>query len=70
MAVIGSSALATEILKSLILAGIGSYKIFDEEKVHESDTGNNFFVTRDDIQKMRGEVATKLLNVGINSGFT
>lgn len=63
VAVIGSSALATEILKSLVLAGIDNYKIFDDAKVQESDTGNNFFVTQDDLQKQRGEVVTKYLNV-------
>lgn len=63
MAVIGSSALATEILKSLILAGIGSYKVFDDELVQESDTGNSFFVSRDDLNKSRAEVITANLNV-------
>lgn len=63
VAVIGSSALATEILKSLILAGIHSFKIFDDAVVNESDTGNNFFVTQADIRKYRGEVVTNYLNV-------
>lgn len=63
VAVIGSSALATEILKSLILAGIESYKIFDDALVQESDTGNNFFVSRDDLHKQRAEVVTNYLNV-------
>ncbi|KAI6190407.1 NEDD8-activating enzyme E1 regulatory subunit [Aphelenchoides bicaudatus] len=62
VAVIGSSALATEILKSLVLAGIGSYKIFDDELVQESDTGNNFFVSRADLNKPRAEVVTASLN--------
>jgi molybdopterin/thiamine biosynthesis adenylyltransferase len=66
VAVIGSSALATEILKSLILAGIGSYKIFDDELVQESDTGNNFFVSQDDLKKPRAEVVTANLNVSEN----
>ncbi|KAI6212924.1 NEDD8-activating enzyme E1 regulatory subunit [Aphelenchoides besseyi] len=43
VAVIGSSALSTEILKSLILAGIGSYEIFDHRIIQENDLGNNFF---------------------------
>ncbi|KAI6185510.1 NEDD8-activating enzyme E1 regulatory subunit [Aphelenchoides besseyi] len=62
IAVIGSSALSTEILKSLILAGIGSYEIFDHRIIQESDLGNNFFVTKDDLGKLRGKIVCENLN--------
>ncbi|KAI6230754.1 NEDD8-activating enzyme E1 regulatory subunit [Aphelenchoides fujianensis] len=62
IAVIGSSALATELLKSLVLAGIGSFEMFDTRVVRENDLGNNFFVTKEDLGKLRAEVVTRNLN--------
>uniref|UniRef100_A0A183C091 NEDD8-activating enzyme E1 regulatory subunit n=1 Tax=Globodera pallida TaxID=36090 RepID=A0A183C091_GLOPA len=42
--VFGSNALAAEILKSLVLAGIGSFHIIDKAVVNHADFGQNFFV--------------------------
>ena len=63
VAVLGSSALAAETLKSLVLAGIGSYEIIDSETVQKSDFGNNFFVTKNDVGRNRGEAIVQNINV-------
>ncbi|KAI1714631.1 thiF family domain-containing protein [Ditylenchus destructor] len=38
--VLGSSALATEILKSLVLAGVGKFRVIDDAVIGESDLKN------------------------------
>ncbi|PAV67052.1 hypothetical protein WR25_18391 isoform A [Diploscapter pachys] len=53
--VLGSSALATEILKSLVLAGINSFCILDDALVQNADLGNNFFLHVSDLGRKRGE---------------
>ncbi|BFZ12833.1 hypothetical protein BsWGS_15871 [Bradybaena similaris] len=59
---INASATGTEILKNLILPGIGSFTIVDGHKVQGEDIGNNFFLTADSIGKSRAQVATELLS--------
>ncbi|KAF7632958.1 NEDD8-activating enzyme E1 regulatory subunit [Meloidogyne graminicola] len=59
--VFGSSALAAEILKSLVLAGVGSFYIIDDAIVKPSDLGQNFFLEIDSIGRYRGECLVKLL---------
>ncbi|CAI4232433.1 unnamed protein product [Auanema sp. JU1783] len=59
--VIGSSALASEILKSLILAGIKSFCIIDDAVVTMPDLGQNFFIQRSELGKHRAEVVTHYL---------
>ncbi|KAK3792128.1 hypothetical protein RRG08_055391 [Elysia crispata] len=59
---INASATGTEILKNLILPGIGSFTILDGNKVQGEDVGNNFFLTADSIGKSRAQVATELLS--------
>ncbi|GFS05946.1 NEDD8-activating enzyme E1 regulatory subunit [Elysia marginata] len=59
---INASATGTEILKNLILPGIGSFTILDGNKVEGEDVGNNFFLTVDSIGKSRAQVATELLS--------
>jgi len=61
--VIGSSGLGTEVLKSLVLAGIGHFHIIDSAVVGESDLGESFFVTRDQLGKPRAEVVAQMLAV-------
>jgi amyloid beta precursor protein binding protein 1 len=61
--IFGSSALAAEILKSLVLAGIGSFHIIDDTIVTEADLGQNFFIEKEAIGKQRGECLVKLLTV-------
>lgn len=44
-----------------MLPGVGHFTIADAAVVKESDLGNNFFVTAEDLGQPRGEVATRLL---------
>ncbi|KAJ1960079.1 hypothetical protein IWQ62_004366 [Dispira parvispora] len=59
--VLGSSAVATELLKNLVLPGIGRFTIIDNEIVSEGDLGTNFFVTHSDLGKSRAKVTTQNL---------
>ena len=43
---IGATATATEILKSLVLPGVGRFTIVDGKKVTAEDIGNNFFLEK------------------------
>ena len=58
---INATATGTEILKSLVLPGLGSFTILDPGLVTGEDVGNNFFLTGDSVGQIRGEVATRLL---------
>ena len=44
--------ISTEIIKNLVLAGIGNLIILDEEIVKEDDLGANFFLREDDLGKL------------------
>lgn len=59
---INASATGTEILKNLVLPGIGSFTIVDGHKVQASDLGNNFFLDFASLGKSRAEATTHLLN--------
>ncbi|KAH4000552.1 hypothetical protein HBI70_121780 [Parastagonospora nodorum] len=50
-------ALANEIAKNLVLAGIGSITLADHEVVTEEDLGAQFFVSDADVGKNRAEAA-------------
>ena len=54
-----NAATATEILKSLVLPGVGSFTIIDGKKVTQEDIGNNFFLDNECINQSRGSVATR-----------
>jgi len=58
---INATATGTEILKSLVLPGLGSFTILDSHKLTGEDAGNNFFLDPDCIGGSRGEVAMRLL---------
>ncbi|XP_067905163.1 NEDD8-activating enzyme E1 regulatory subunit [Heterodontus francisci] len=58
---INASATGTEILKNLVLPGIGSFTIVDGSAVAGEDVGNNFFLTKNSIGKNRAQAATELL---------
>ena len=58
---VNATATGTEILKSLVLPGIGAFTIIDPAKVTGEDVGNNFFLTADSVGGSRGEVAARLL---------
>ncbi|KAJ1728540.1 NEDD8-activating enzyme E1 regulatory subunit, partial [Coemansia sp. Benny D160-2] len=51
--VLGSSALASEALKNLVLPGIGAIVVIDDARVDEQDIKTNFFVRSDDTGKPR-----------------
>ena len=46
---INIKALANEIAKNLVLAGIGSLTIIDNEVVRDDDLGSQFFVSEEQI---------------------
>ena len=59
---INATCTGVEILKSLILPGIGSFTIVDDAIVTGSDVGSNFFLTQSCIGSNRGKVTSRLLN--------
>uniref|UniRef100_A0A8C7HHA3 NEDD8-activating enzyme E1 regulatory subunit n=1 Tax=Oncorhynchus kisutch TaxID=8019 RepID=A0A8C7HHA3_ONCKI len=58
---INSTASGTEILKNLVLPGIGAFTIVDGHKVSGEDVGNNFFLNNNSIGRNRAQAATELL---------
>ncbi|XP_025065255.1 NEDD8-activating enzyme E1 regulatory subunit isoform X2 [Alligator sinensis] len=59
--VIHATATGTEILKNLVLPGIGSFTIVDGNEVTGEDVGNNFFLQKSHIGQNRAQSATELL---------
>ncbi|XP_071089185.1 NEDD8-activating enzyme E1 regulatory subunit-like [Haliotis cracherodii] len=55
------TATGTEILKNLILPGVGSFTIVDGNKVSGEDVGNNFFLSKDSLGRSLAKVATEFL---------
>ncbi|XP_054901187.1 NEDD8-activating enzyme E1 regulatory subunit [Poeciliopsis prolifica] len=58
---INATATGTEILKNLVLPGIGAFTIVDGHTVAGEDVGNNFFLSCNSIGKNRAQAATELL---------
>ena len=58
---LNSDSLSSEILKNLILSGVGEVTIIDNAKISQDDLKTNFFVDADDIGKLRAEVVLKNL---------
>ncbi|KAL2740347.1 NEDD8-activating enzyme E1 regulatory subunit [Vespula squamosa] len=58
---INATGLGTEILKSLVLPGIGAFTIVDGKKITNEDIGANFFLEADSVGKSRAQVATQML---------
>ncbi|KAI1824447.1 hypothetical protein F4861DRAFT_264021 [Xylaria intraflava] len=54
---ISMKALANEIAKNLVLAGIGSLTIVDDQIVTEADLGAQFFLSQENIGQNRAEAA-------------
>ncbi|KAI0105493.1 hypothetical protein GGR51DRAFT_190716 [Nemania sp. FL0031] len=54
---ISMKALANEIAKNLVLAGIGSLTIVDDHIVTEADLGAQFFLTQENVGQNRAEAA-------------
>ncbi|KAL8953296.1 MAG: hypothetical protein Q9183_007338, partial [Haloplaca sp. 2 TL-2023] len=51
----GPGVVGVEILKNLILPGVGSFTIVDEAEVAEEDLGINFFLTDESLGKPRAD---------------
>uniref|UniRef100_A0A4W5MKA6 NEDD8-activating enzyme E1 regulatory subunit n=1 Tax=Hucho hucho TaxID=62062 RepID=A0A4W5MKA6_9TELE len=69
---INSTASGTELLKNLVLPGIGSFTIVDGHKVSGEDVGNNFFLSNHSIGRNRAQAATELLqelNTDVSGNF-
>ncbi|ELT96932.1 hypothetical protein CAPTEDRAFT_19394 [Capitella teleta] len=69
---VNANATGTEIMKNLILPGVGSFTIIDDNKVGGEDVGNNFFLDKDSIGKSRAHAATEFLlelNEDVNGDF-
>ena len=58
---LNSDSCTSEILKNLILSGVGEVTIVDDSKITSEDLKDNFFVDADDIGKLRGEIILKNL---------
>ena len=58
---LNSDSLSSEILKNLILSGVGEVTIIDKANITKEDTKTNFFVDLDDIGKSRAEIVLKNL---------
>nr|XP_002124435.1 NEDD8-activating enzyme E1 regulatory subunit-like [Ciona intestinalis] len=58
---INVTATSTEILKNLILPGVGSFLILDGGRISGEDAGNNFFLDPSAIGQLKAKVATELL---------
>ncbi|KAK6628877.1 hypothetical protein RUM43_002694 [Polyplax serrata] len=58
---INANCLGTEILKSLVLPGIGSFTVVDGKTITEDDIESNFFLSVDSYGKSRAEITTQLL---------
>jgi amyloid beta precursor protein binding protein 1 len=59
---IGATATGSEILKNLVLPGIGQFTVVDGGMVNENDVASNFFVSADEIGKSRAECVRALIN--------
>ncbi|CAG0913132.1 unnamed protein product [Notodromas monacha] len=59
---INATGAGTELLKSLVLPGVGNFTIVDNKLVTAEDLGSNFFLNKQSIGKNRGEMACGLLS--------
>ncbi|KAH3760400.1 NEDD8-activating enzyme E1 regulatory subunit [Pelomyxa schiedti] len=58
---LNGSAVGTEVLKNLVLPGVGAFTVVDGCKVTPADIGSNFFTAPSCIGKSRALVVTELL---------
>jgi len=58
---LNSDCCMAEILKNLVLSGVGEVTIVDDSKIVAEDLKNNFFVDAADVGKLRGEIILKNL---------
>ncbi|KAJ3384093.1 SUMO-activating enzyme subunit 1 [Lobulomyces angularis] len=55
--IIGLSGLSTEVIKNLVLSGVGSLTLADHRNVVEEDLGSQFFLPKSDIGKNKAQAA-------------
>jgi amyloid beta precursor protein binding protein 1 len=58
---VNATATGTEILKNLVLPGIGAFTVVDGAVVTAADLGANFFVSNDEVGESRSQVTVSLL---------
>ncbi|KAJ1981370.1 hypothetical protein H4R34_002099 [Dimargaris verticillata] len=56
-----ATAVGSEVLKNLVLPGVGGFTIVDDQAVAPSDLGQNFFVTTQEVGQLRARVVTRHL---------
>eukprot|EP00771_Trimastix_marina_P001627 gnl/Trimastix_PCT/2709.p1 GENE.gnl/Trimastix_PCT/2709~~gnl/Trimastix_PCT/2709.p1 ORF type:complete len:550 (-),score=150.35 gnl/Trimastix_PCT/2709:120-1742(-) len=56
LCLVNATGLGCEILKNLVLPGIGAFTIVDGAQITPEDTGSNFFLTKSDLGKSRATV--------------
>lgn len=56
-----ATATSAQILKNLVLPGIGSFSLFDSQSVSEPDLGHNFFLEESSLGKNRAKEVSRLL---------
>ncbi|CAH8581574.1 unnamed protein product [Heterobilharzia americana] len=67
-----AGALGAEILKNLVLPGIGSFTIVDDSSVTEDDLGSNFFLSENHLGMGRAQAVTESLmelNEEVNGNY-
>ena len=61
---LGSSAVATEVLKNLVLPGVGAFTVVDDANVNSEDLSGNFFLEISDLGRPRAAaVVPRLLEL-------
>ncbi|KAF8244247.1 hypothetical protein K440DRAFT_610226 [Wilcoxina mikolae CBS 423.85] len=61
IALFGASSTGCEILKNLVLPGVGNFTIIDDKNIAEADVGVNFFLDADCLGRSRAERTAALL---------
>ncbi|KAG0141324.1 hypothetical protein CROQUDRAFT_663990 [Cronartium quercuum f. sp. fusiforme G11] len=56
-----ATATSAQILKNLVLPGVGSFTLFDSQSVTEPDLGHNFFLEETSLGKNRAEEVSRLV---------
>jgi amyloid beta precursor protein binding protein 1 len=57
----GAGVVGVEILKNLVLPGIGAFTVLDEETVTDADLGVNFFLDQESRGKSRAQETCRCL---------
>jgi len=60
--IVGGKALSNEVCKNLVLAGIGSLTIIDDEKVTTEDLGSQFLISEKNVGQNRAKAMKERLN--------